>query len=232
MIYQDGDGTWEPYKPLQSLSLQTPNGLPGIPTSSGGNYTDANGQQWICDEIDLKRGVYVQRVGRFGKECFNRVILNNGTINEKYTQYTVVDSRLAFLGKTDINSERKAYCTHLSLGKDLTERMEKESFWIYDKGIMVLILPKEKFLTTESVKEWLQTSGIEIVAPITPVETPLAEETIQAFKSLRTYYPNTVVTNDADAGMELEYIADTQKYIGNKFAEMNQTIVATQKALL
>ena len=65
MLYQDGDGTWEPYKPLQSLSLQTPNGLPGIPISSGGNYTDENGQQWICDEIDLKRGVYVQRVKRF-----------------------------------------------------------------------------------------------------------------------------------------------------------------------
>ena len=232
MLYQDGDGTWEPYKPLQSLSLQTPNGLPGIKVESGGNYTDSTGQQWICDEIDLKRGMYIQRVGRFGKEYFNRVILNNDTINEKYIQYTVTDSRFAFWGKTDINSERKAYCTHLSLGKDLTKGTEKESFWIYSKDTIVLILPKEKFPTTESVKEWMQTSGMEIFAPITPVETPLEEETIQAFKSLQTYYPNTVVTNDADTGMELEYIADTQKYIDNKFAEMNKAVVATQKALL
>ena len=64
------------------------------------------------------------------------------------------------------------------------------------------------------------------------IETPLSEETLQAFKSLQTYYPNTVVTNDADTGMELEYIADTQKYIDNKFAEMNKAVVATQKALL
>lgn len=40
----------------QTLTLQTPNALPGIPVSSGGNYTDENGQQWICDEVDLARG--------------------------------------------------------------------------------------------------------------------------------------------------------------------------------
>lgn len=48
----------------QSVSFSTPNGLPGIPVTSGGNYTDENGQQWICDEVDLGRGVYVQRVDK------------------------------------------------------------------------------------------------------------------------------------------------------------------------
>ena len=49
-----------PYK-LQSLTIPTPNSLPGIKVDSGGNYTDASGQQWVCDEIDLERGKYVQR---------------------------------------------------------------------------------------------------------------------------------------------------------------------------
>lgn len=40
----------------QTLPVSTPNGLPGIPVTSGGNYTDADGQQWICDEIDFERG--------------------------------------------------------------------------------------------------------------------------------------------------------------------------------
>lgn len=57
---------FEPYKSIQTLTASTPNGLPGIPVSSGGNYTDENGQQWVCDEIDFARGVYVQRVGRIG----------------------------------------------------------------------------------------------------------------------------------------------------------------------
>ena len=46
----------------QILTLPTPTGLPGIPVTSGGNYTDPHGQQWVCDEVDLERGVKVQRV--------------------------------------------------------------------------------------------------------------------------------------------------------------------------
>lgn len=54
----DGNGK------TQTLTLPTPNGLPGIPVTSGGNYTDPQGQQWVCDEVDLERGVKVQRVNR------------------------------------------------------------------------------------------------------------------------------------------------------------------------
>lgn len=52
----------------QTIALQTPNGLPGIPVTSGGNYTDPGGQRWVCDEVDLERGVRVQRVD---KTCFD-----------------------------------------------------------------------------------------------------------------------------------------------------------------
>ena len=47
-----------------SMTVSTPNGLPGIKVTSGGNYTDSNGQQWVCDEIDFARGVYIQRAKR------------------------------------------------------------------------------------------------------------------------------------------------------------------------
>lgn len=48
----------------QQLSISTPNGLPGIPVDSGGNYTDSTGKEWICDEVDFDAGVYVQRIGK------------------------------------------------------------------------------------------------------------------------------------------------------------------------
>lgn len=54
---------YSPYRE-QLLTLPTPNGLPGIPVTSGGNYTDSQGQQWVCDEVDLERGVKVQRVDK------------------------------------------------------------------------------------------------------------------------------------------------------------------------
>lgn len=38
--------------------------LPGVPVTSGGNYTDETGQQWFCDEADFAQGKYVQRIGK------------------------------------------------------------------------------------------------------------------------------------------------------------------------
>lgn len=54
---------YEPYRE-QLLTLPTPTGLPGTPVTSGGNYTDQSGQQWMCDEVDLEKGVKVQRVDK------------------------------------------------------------------------------------------------------------------------------------------------------------------------
>ena len=54
---------YEPYRE-QLITLPTPNGLPGIPVTSGGNYTDQSGQQWVCDEVDFGKGVKVQRVDK------------------------------------------------------------------------------------------------------------------------------------------------------------------------
>lgn len=54
---------YSPYRE-QLLTLPTPTGLPGIPVTSGGNYTDSTGRQWVCDEVDLERGVKVQRIDK------------------------------------------------------------------------------------------------------------------------------------------------------------------------
>ena len=55
--------TYSPYRE-QLLTLPTPTGLPGIPVTSGGNYTDPAGQQWACDEVNLEKGVKVQRIDK------------------------------------------------------------------------------------------------------------------------------------------------------------------------
>lgn len=63
MLLSDRPLPYSPYRE-QLLTLPTPTGLPGIPVTSGGNYTDQSGQQWVCDEVDLERGVKVQRVDK------------------------------------------------------------------------------------------------------------------------------------------------------------------------
>lgn len=71
--------SYEPYRE-QLLTLPTPTGLPGIPVTSGGNYTDENGQQWVCDEVDLERGVRVQRVDKAAFDSTKTLAEQNATL--------------------------------------------------------------------------------------------------------------------------------------------------------
>ena len=70
---------YSPYRE-QLFTLPTPNGLPGIPVTSGGNYTDSTGQQWVCDEIDLERGVKVQRMDKAAFDSTKTLAEQNAAI--------------------------------------------------------------------------------------------------------------------------------------------------------
>lgn len=71
-----GDGADE----RQTITLQTPNGLLGIPVTSGGNYTDPQGRQWMCDEVDLERGVKVQRVDKAAFDSTKTLVEQNAIL--------------------------------------------------------------------------------------------------------------------------------------------------------
>lgn len=64
----------------QLLTLPTPNGLPGIPVTSGGNYTDENGQQWVCDEVDFGKSVKVQRIDKGDFDATKTLAEQNATL--------------------------------------------------------------------------------------------------------------------------------------------------------
>jgi hypothetical protein len=136
------------------LTISTPDGLCGVPVASGGNYTDENGQAWICDEIDFARGVRVRRIAKI-----------------------------------------KSYSGE-AVG--------------------------EHYLSTTGVL----TNGAGVIYALdVPVETALSSVEIDAFKSLRTTKPATVITNDSGAGMYVEYAADTKGYVDTKYLELANAIL-------
>lgn len=193
---------FEPYKNGGSLTAFTPNGLAGIPVSSGGNYTDSNGQQWVCDEIDLERGVYIQRISDkifTGTESFNIY----GDIITHYLPHAANDTGLCTRGKV-------YYPNNTNIGFSATK------FGVSTINDFKLVL-----------SEWYNAGKPMIVRYIrnTPIETPLTAEEIAAYRALRTNYPHTTVFNDAGADMEVKYVADTKLYIDNKFAALQEALI-------
>ena len=196
----------------QSMTIATPNGLPGIPVTKGGNYTDASGQQWVCDEVDFARGVYVQRV----KKCVGSEI--------KVTDKTVVGD----------NCSRFNYwlsSAKIGNGLAMSSHFWNAPTWIYEytdrdavslnpqTGLFAFFTASMKDYTVAEFKEFLSREGVEIqFALATPIETPLSEEELAAYASLHTYRNNTTVSNDAGAWMVLEYVMDAKKYIDSMLA--------------
>ena len=145
---------WEAARTPQILSISTPDGLCGIPVASGGNYTDADGQMWVCDTVDFGRGARVQRIGR-------------------------IDS---YSGE------------------------ETGDVWMSSTGSLA--------------------TGAAVLYPLAePIETPLTEDELAAYRELYTHKPVTTIYADDNAGLSVDYTADTKTYIDRKFAELASAIV-------
>lgn len=184
----------------QTLTLQTPNALPGIPVTSGGNYTDESGQQWVCDEVDLARGVYVQRITKIKVTSS----LNWQTSGQK------VDRYFAWFAGT---SATNVLCTHFSttvgseaVGGAIANQNNLIGFAYAQKGTSTLDEFKA-FLDAKDVYVWTSLA--------TPVETALSAAEIAAYKALTTYAPTTTISVTDGAGAETKYQRDVTIVIKN-----------------
>lgn len=197
----DGDGK------TQTLTLPTPTGLPGIPVATSGNYTDPQGQNWVCDEVDLERGVKVQRV--------NALDLSTCTItgitNLAATKRLAI--RLPLNGR-DYKTE--ALCNKLQFVVSFTK--DTTHFYIDVSNAQVFI--------PIGAKKPEEGEYILFYALATPIETPLTPAEIAAYKAITAYAPDTVVQASDGAGVKLEYQKDVNiaiKKLEDAIASMTAT---------
>lgn len=217
---------YEPYKHT-SATLPTPNGLPGIPVTSGGNYTDADGQQWVCDEIDFKREKYVQRVKKVVYDGSEDEIWSIQSTNI----YGIVNFRIYMVNDGNEN----CLCSHLTRQSSVIANTQSEGFMVSEKTLLYFRIKQERAKDVADFKRMLAEDNIIMLHTLaTPIETDLTTEQLTALKQLRTYQTVTNITTDSEpqVGMEVEYTADTKTYIDNKFAELAQSLAATQNTLL
>ena len=227
----------------QSLTLATPNGLPGIPVTKDGNYTDADGQQWVCDEIDLERGKYVQRVAE--KEVSEITWSGAGAWGNTDDYKTL--AFYAYIDGSNINEDWDAVknygiCNYATI----TSNVFNNSIIGFTLGdyiafrVLRSLLPDwdENNPSNDPWVNWLKArkeAGNPVIvryALKTPIERDLTPEEIAAYKALRTYGPTTVVSSDAGVHMEVTYVADTKNYIRNLEQRLSAKLVNIQSALI
>ena len=186
--------SYSPYRE-QLLTLSTPNGLPGIPVTSGGNYTDQNGQQWICDEVDLERGVKVQRIYKVDIDGENVKF-------EQAGDYANLAPRGISIALVVRGQQTYAISTFTSLS------------WFYnsDGQFLYLIAANISDQLNASCKKQL---GKVYYALATPIETPLTPAEIATYKALTAYAPDTVVQASDEAGIKLGYQRDVNLVVKN-----------------
>lgn len=197
---------YEPYKDIQALPLSTPNGLPGIPVASGGNYTDTSGLQGVCDEIDFGRAVRVQRLlytvfdsasgwlqsgtndsaeKRFQNKQFTSILKHAPTNQTK---------SVALCSCLPIVTAERTYYKTLGIGIDVN-------------GVIVAYLPNMSS-NVNNLGAFFAANPTVFVAELeTPIETPLSAEELAAYAALHTNSPSTTIYNDGGAEMEVKYMS-------------------------
>nr|DAU62247.1 MAG TPA: hypothetical protein [Caudoviricetes sp.] len=191
---------------MQSVPFSTPNGLPGIPVSSGGNYTDSNGQQWICDEIDFGRGVYVQRIGVLMLDDKSKILSMSKWDNnhlDVVQPYRVTNFTM---------SKRKVICDRLppeEKGEAWSRDIEMIGGVFIKNGTDFYIdfyIKNQRLGTTKDTNpddaisaalKWLKENPLSCkYALATPIENPLSETDIAAYRALTTYKGTTILESE------------------------------------
>lgn len=203
--------TYSPYRE-QLLTLPTPNGLPGIPVNSGGNYTDQSGQQWTCDEVDLARGVKVQRV--------NRLKLDDLQWRYELTPTNKNDTFISTVSASQYGTDRGfslcQYAVFDGVAYDI-EMAENCRCYVWINSVTLQFKAGSGVNSLDAFSEWLKARPDASIyyCLATPIETPLTPAEIADYKALITYARNTVVYASDDAGIKLLYQRDVNLVIKN-----------------
>lgn len=202
----DGNGK------TQTLTLPTPNGLPGIPVTSGGNYTDPQGQQWVCDEVDLERGVKVQRVNRLKLDALSwRYELTPTSKSDTFISDTPASQDGTIWGFSLCQ-----YAVFDGIAYDI-EMKEACRCYVWIKSVTLQFKAGSGVNSVDSFSEWLKARPDASISYClaTPIETPLTPAEIAAYKALTAYGPDTVVQASDGAGVKLDYQRDVNLVVKN-----------------
>lgn len=180
--------------------------MQGLPVPSGGNYTDATGQQWVCDEVDFKKGVYIQRVNTF---------ILDGSDDETYS-YSVVSSypvpalALIYLPLNSVSGSNRFSALSDRFTTNPTGANAKFNYGVFGisgtQKYALFGIEGTDVKVSENVRTWFKEHPTKVIYPLAePIVRPLSDVELSDYRSLHTNYPTTTITNDAGVEMTVKY---------------------------
>ena len=192
MITEKDENTiYEPYYEPQSLAISTPTGLPAIPVDKDGNYTDADGQQWIADYVDLKLGKLYKKVTRLNLKDVDTMHITHGF-------HSNGNGYLSF----DVKNMNKKYL--------LISNRYKSSGWTMKNGYVytpkdnIVVIVDDRFTDKQTAIKLVQNTYV-IYALTSQIETDLTPEEIEQYKKLSAKTPTTIIENNYNTWMKATY---------------------------
>ena len=171
----------------------------------------------VKDEIDFTKGSVTENTYNkvfTGAESFN--LRTDTTGGGYYFEYYDFNLNAP---KTDY--DQNTVCNRLPVIPTLWNKNETGYMIASDKSIRLRI---DEITTVAELqaklKEWYDGGNplTIITERATPIETPLSETELNAYRQLYTNKGNTTILSEAD--MEVSYVADPKLYIDNKIAEL------------
>lgn len=210
---------WEPYTG-QSLTLSTPNGLPGIPVDSGGNYTDASGKRRWADVVDYSNEKKYQYINEVVVDGTNVKFTANST-NVYWNLPANSAPSAAQIVKTQINKY---------FPSDVFSVNGEREFIFTESQNMAPYFETAEELNAFCVQKNTEGNPLTIMYVMdTPIETPIPADELAAYRVLHTYDSTTVITmDDALAEVEVDYIVKPKAYIEKKLTAIESRLNALE----
>lgn len=208
---------FEPCQGFQTFAIFTPNGFSGIQVDGEGNYTDVDGQHWICDVKDTTTRRYTQnciKVVFDGSDDENWKLMK--TIHPDKFRYYIVPEKNALVPVSD-DTKGALICNRLTVvtsGEAGTYGAIQGASVSSEGGIYVY-LDEIHSDDVNKFKTWLKTHPLEIIYALAiPIESDIPEEELASYCALTTYDGATVVsTAENVAGLQVRYTANGTKYL-------------------
>ena len=165
----------------------------------------------MCDEVDLERGVKVQRI----KTGVISSIAKSPTAKEGFVQLSIWLGSIS-LGVGMGANAPTAFCNralNVNQSKEYNPDFVTICTYGHKKSVQIRFnAPTALYATSEEFSAALMGATYSY-ASATPIETPLTPDEIAAYKALTAYGPDTVVQAGDGAGVKLEYQRDVNLVI-------------------